>query len=76
MLTRVFGVIITILSTVAIIVNTFLFLNSSAYLNYNSEKGLMSLSEAGIFYPYFIAIITLTFGILLVRDKVLDSDHH
>jgi hypothetical protein len=76
MLTRVFGVAITILSIVAIIVNTFLFLNSSAYFDYNAAGGKMSLPEAGVFYPYFVAVITLTFGILLVRDRELESDHH
>ena len=76
MLTRVFGVAITILSIVAIIVNTFLYLNSSAYFDYNAAGGKMSLPEAGVFYPYFVAVITLTFGILLVRDRELESDHH
>ena len=76
MLTRVFGVVITLLSVVAIIVNTFLYLNSSAHLDYNAAGGKMSMPEAGVFYPYFVAAITLTFGILLIRDKELDSDHH
>jgi hypothetical protein len=76
MLTRVFGVVITLLSTVAIIVNTFVYLNSSAYFNYNAAGGKMSLPEAGVFYPYFVAFITLTFGILLLRDRELDNDHH
>jgi hypothetical protein len=76
MLTRVFGAAICFLSFVAIMVNTFLILNSSAYFDYNNKPASMSIAEAGNFYPYFIAAITMTLGILLVRDRVLESDHH
>jgi hypothetical protein len=76
MLTRVFGAAICFLSFVAILVNTFLLLNSSAHFNYNGKPATLTVAEAGVFYPYFIAAITMTLGILLVRDRVLESDHH
>jgi len=76
MMTRVFGAAICFLSFVVLLVNTFLYWNSSAFLDYNSDKGLMTLAQAGVFYPYFIAIVTMILGILLVRDRVLESDHH
>lgn len=74
MLTRVFGAAICFLSFVAILVNTLLYLNSSAFFDYNAEK--LSLAKAGVFFPYFVAAITMTLGILLVRDRELESDHH
>lgn len=76
MLTRVFGAVICFLSFVAILVNSFLILNSSAVLDYNNKPASLTLAEAGYFYPYFIAGITMVLGILLVRDRVLESDHH
>ena len=76
MISRVFGAAICFLSFVVILVNTFLLLNSSAYFDYNTTNGKLSLAEAGVFYPYFVAAITMTIGILLVRDRVLESDHH
>ncbi|MCO5231419.1 MAG: hypothetical protein M9958_09720 [Chitinophagales bacterium] len=75
MMTRVFGVAITILSLGVITVNTFLYWNSSAYLDYNSSKGLESMAQAGVFYPFFVAFITLILGIFLLRDRELDSKH-
>lgn len=74
MMTRVFGAAICFLSFVALLVNTFLYLNSSAYLEYNAP--VLSMAKAGVFFPYFVACITMTLGILLVRDRVLESDHH
>jgi hypothetical protein len=74
MLTRVFGGAICFLSFVVLTVNTFLFLNSSAHFDYNS--GVVSMAQAGVFYPYFVGFITMTIGILLVNDKVLESESH
>lgn len=73
MITRVLGAIFIFLSSVAIVVNTFLFWNSSAYFDYNSEK--LSMAKEGVFFPYFFAIIFFVFGVLLVKDKVLDNHH-
>lgn len=74
MMTRVFGGAICFLSFVALLVNTFLFLNSSAHFDYN--KGTQTLAQAGVFFPYFVALATMTLGILLVKDRVLESTHH
>lgn len=74
MMTRVFGGAICFLSFVVLLVNTFLYLNSTAYFDYNA--GTKSLAQAGVFYPYFIAISTMILGVLLIKDRVLESDHH
>lgn len=74
MMTRVFGGAICFLSFVALLVNTFLYWNSSAFFDYNT--GTQTMAQAGVFYPYFIALATMTLGILLVKDRVLETDHH
>lgn len=73
MMTRVFGGAICFLSFVALLVNTFLYLNSSAHFDYNA--GTKSLAQAGVFFPYFVAISTMILGILLIKDRVLESHH-
>ena len=74
MMTRVFGAAICVLSALVIIINFFLFLNSSAHFNYNA--GVKTLAQAGFFYPFFVGTITLIIGIVLVNDKVLESEEH
>lgn len=74
MMTRVFGGAICFLSFVVLLTNTFLFLNSSAHFDYNT--GTQSLAQAGVFYPFFVAISTMILGVLLIKDRVLESDHH
>lgn len=74
MMTRVFGAAICVLSALVIIINFFLFLNSSAHFNYNA--GVKTLAQAGVFYPFFVGTITLIVGIVLVNDKVLESEEH
>ncbi|HUH75555.1 MAG TPA: hypothetical protein VLZ75_14265 [Chitinophagales bacterium] len=74
MMTRVFGAAICVLSALVIIINFFLFLNSSAHFNYNA--GVKTLAQAGVFYPFFVGTITLIIGIVLVNDKVLESEEH
>ena len=71
-MTKVFG---AILGTVYLIVSTFLYLNSSAYLDYNTGK-LQTMSQAGVFYYAMFAFIIFAFGVLLAKDKVLNNDHH
>jgi hypothetical protein len=74
-MTKVFGAILCILGTVYTLVSIFLYLNSSAYLDYNTGK-LQTLSQAGVFYFLFFGILILGFGIILAKDKVLDNNHH
>lgn len=74
MLSRVLGVILILASVILFILNTFLYLNSSAYFDYNKE--VMSLSEAGVFFPYFFAALFFIFGNLLWRNKILTPKNH
>jgi hypothetical protein len=74
-MTKVFGSILCVLGTVYLIVSTFLYLNSSAHLDYNTGK-LLTMSQAGVFYYFMIAILIFAFGVLLAKDKVINNDHH
>ncbi|MFN8284134.1 MAG: hypothetical protein U0U67_13020 [Chitinophagales bacterium] len=74
-MTKVFGAILCVLGTVYLIVSTFLYLNSSAHLDYNTGK-LLTMSQAGVFYFFMIAVLILGFGILLAKDRILNNDHH
>lgn len=74
-ITKVFGAILCVLGTIYLTVSIFLYLNSSAHLDYNTGK-LMSMSKAGVFYFFMAAIIILVFGIILANDKVINNDHH
>ena len=74
-MTKVFGAILCVLGTIYLIVSTFLYLNSSANLDYNTGK-LQTLSQAGVFYYIMVAVLILGFGIILAKDKVLGNDKH
>ncbi len=74
-LTKVFGAIFCVLGTIYLTVSIFLYLNSSAHLDYNTGK-LQTLPQAGVFYFLMISILIFAFGILLANDKVIDNDHH
>ncbi len=74
-LTNVFGAILCVLGAIYLTVSIFLYLNSSAYLDYNAVKKL-TLSQAGVFYFFMFSILILGFGILFAKDKVLDNNHH
>lgn len=73
-LTKVFGAIMCFLGTVCLIATTFIYLNSSAYLNYNVDKQ-PSASQLGIFPFFFLGAALLTFGILFAKDKIMDHHH-
>ncbi len=73
-LTKVFGAILCILGSIYFTVSVFLYLNSSAHLDYNTGK-FLTLSQAGVFYFFMFSVILLVFGILLAKDKVLDNHH-
>ncbi len=74
-LTKVFGAILCVLGTIYLIVSIFLYLNTSANLDYNTGK-LMTIPQSGVFYFFMVAILILGFGILLAKDKIIDKDHH
>lgn len=71
-MTRVFGAAICVLSFVVLAVNFFLYMNSSAHFDYNA--GVKTMAQAKVFYPFYVAGITMAFGILLVKDRVLESE--
>lgn len=74
-LTKVFGAIFCVLGSIYLIVSTFLYLNSSANLDYNTGK-LQTLPQAGVFYFFVVSILILGFGIILAKDKIINKDHH
>lgn len=73
-LTKVFGAILCVLGSIYLTVSTFLYLNSSSYLDYNTGK-LETLSQSGVFYYFMVSILILGFGIILASDKVYDKHH-
>lgn len=74
-LTKVFGAILCILGGIYFTVSMYLYLNSSAYLDYNTGK-LETMPKAGVFYFFVVSVLILGFGILLAKDKVINNDHH
>jgi len=74
-MTKVFGAIFCVLGTIYLIVSTFLYMNTSAHLDYNSAKQ-MSFIQSGTPFFFIVALLILGFGIILAKDKVLDNDHH
>lgn len=74
-MTKVIGAILCVLGTIYSIVSIFLYLNSSASLDYNTGK-LQTMSQAGVFYYAMVSVLILGFGILLAKDKVLGNDKH
>ncbi|MBX7224417.1 MAG: hypothetical protein K1X55_00165 [Chitinophagales bacterium] len=74
MLTRPLGGILMLVSTLVFFINTFVYMNSSAYLDYNTGEKL-SLSEAKVFFPYMFIVIAFVFGRLLWKNRELNSHH-
>lgn len=74
-MTKVIGSILVVLGTIYSIVSVFLYLNSSASLDYNTGK-LQTMSQAGVIYYAIASAIILIFGIILASDRVLDKDKH
>jgi hypothetical protein len=74
-MTKVFGAILCVLGTIYLLVSLFLFLNSSANLDYNTGK-LLTMSQAGVFFYFMFSFIIFALGVILSKDKVLDNDHH
>jgi hypothetical protein len=75
MLTRPLGAILMLVSTLVFFINTHLYLNSSAYLDYNTGEKL-SLAEAKVFFPYMFIVIAFVFGRLLWNNHELEHKDH
>lgn len=74
---KVLGAIFIVLSTLVGITVTFLYWNSSAYIDYNTGANmnlLERMTNSGILVPYIICTIFFVLGFFLSRDRVLD--HH
>ena len=71
MLTKAFGVVFILYSLLFLTFTYFVYLNSSAHLDYNSDKGLESIGQVHVFYPAFVALILLIFGVILWKDHVI-----
>lgn len=73
MITNVLGAIFIVVSVIISLFNTFVYLNSSAYLNYNAPA--KSMAEVGVLFPYLLALVLFIFGVLFAKDKELESHH-
>jgi hypothetical protein len=67
-LTKVFGSIMIFTGGVLSLYTFFVYLNSSAYLNYNVDKQ-PSIAQAGFAYPFIIGALLLIFGVLFAKDR-------
>lgn len=74
-MTKVFGAILCFLGTVMLLVSIFLYLNTSAHLDYNSGKQ-PSLGQVKLFVPFLFSVLMLTVGVLFARDHVLEHHDH
>ncbi len=74
-MTKVFGAIFLALGTLYTTISIFLYLNSSANLDYNTGKK-MTMPQAGVFYYMFFAVLILIIGYILAKDKVLGNNKH
>lgn len=74
-ITKVFGAIFCVLGTVYLIVSAFLYLNTSAHLDYNTGKQ-MSFIESGMPFYFLVAGLIFGFGYMLAKDKIINNDHH
>lgn len=73
-LTKVFGAIMTFVGSIIVLYTFFVYLNSSAHLNYNVEKQ-PSLAQVKLFYPFLVGFVVLGLGILFAKDRVLEENH-
>jgi hypothetical protein len=74
-MTKVFGAILSVLGTIYLIVTIFLYLNTSAHLDYNADKQ-MTFIQSGTPYFFIVSILILGFGIIFAKDKIIDNNHH
>lgn len=76
---KVLGAIFLVLSSMVAIVNTFLYLNSPAFIDYNTGGEAMGVIEKmsvhGILIPYIFCAVFFVLGYLLSKDRVLEEAH-
>lgn len=63
---KVVGVILTILSSVALLGQLFLYLNTNAHLPYNPAAKAEGLIDAGLAVPLAIALIAFIAGVTIL----------
>jgi hypothetical protein len=76
-ISKVIGVIFILLSVLVGITVTFVYWNSSAYLDYNTGASMNLLERMtmeGIFIPYIVCLVFFVLGFFMTRDRVLE--HH
>ena len=74
-LTKVFGAIFCVLGTIYLIVSVFLYMNTSAFLNYNEVKQMTFIHSKTLFF-FFVSILLLAAGIIFAKDRVIDNKKH
>jgi hypothetical protein len=76
---KVWGSILTLAGSVVLLFCVFLYLNSSAYLDYNAT-GKTSVLDVGLALPFVMSALVATFGVILLatsKDKdYSEHDHH
>ncbi|MCP4124700.1 MAG: hypothetical protein GY751_23400 [Bacteroidetes bacterium] len=75
-LNKVIGAILIVMSTSVGITGLFVFLNSSAFFDYNtgeSARFLERLNTNGLLIPLLICGLAFVLGYFLTKDRVLDA---
>jgi hypothetical protein len=62
-MSKIIGGIFTVIGFILAAVNTMLYLNSSAYLNYNDPAKHLSFFETGLGVPCVLTFLMLTIGL-------------
>lgn len=66
---KVLGVMLTILSSLALIGQIFLYQNSSAFLEYNPATPLAGIAEVGLALPIVMALFFFIAGVILLKTS-------
>lgn len=66
---KVLGVMLTILSSLALIGQLFLYQNSSAYLQYNPATPLSGFAEVGLALPIVMTLFFFAAGVILLKTS-------
>jgi hypothetical protein len=65
-MSKIIGGIFTVLGFILVAVMGFLYMNSSAYLNYNDPKTHLSYFETGLAAPTLLTVIMLSIGLIFL----------
>lgn len=66
---KVLGVMMTILSSLALIGQIFLYQNSNAYLQYNPATPQSGFAEVGLMLPIVMALFFFIAGVTLLKTS-------